>query len=256
MLLQVINVLSKRLDYILSELKVCQENDTDGWFITGKRDKEGFKSLVDGNLNLNQPDETKQPWNFNRNGNSWYGIHKILAGLRDAYVYADRKEARSILLKLADYITDFALKTNVDLFQGMLSVEQGGMNEVFADIYSLTGDKKYLKVAEKFNHINVIYKIANNEDVLSGRHANDQIPKFLGVARQYEFIDNDLLKGAAQNFWDIVIKDHTLVIGGNSCYERFGVSGQESKRLDYSSTETCNTYNMLKLSRELFHANR
>ncbi|MFV0419436.1 MAG: beta-L-arabinofuranosidase domain-containing protein [Dysgonomonas sp.] len=241
-----------RLDYILSELSECQNKANDGWFITGQNVKDGLQQLINGELSLNRPDETKQPWNYNQNFNSWYCIHKILAGLKDAYVYAEREEAKKILIKLSDYIADVALQSNSDLFQAMLSVEQGGMNEVMTDIYAITGNKKYLKAAEKFNHINVIYPIANGEDILFGRHANDQIPKFMGVARMYEFSDNELYKVAPQNFWNIVINDHTLAIGGNSCYERFGVAGQESKRLDYTSAETCNTYNMLKLSKQLF----
>ncbi len=245
-------VFSDRLDYILSELKKCQNQFDDGWFITGKRGKEGYEALLNGQLFLNQPDETKQPWNFNKNGNSWYCIHKILAGLRDAYVYADRSEAKEILIKLSDYIADLAIRSNSDLFQAMLSVEQGGMNEVLTDVYAITGNEKYLQAAQRFNHINVIYPTANGEDVLSGRHANDQIPKFQGVARQYDFINNKAFIRASENFWDIVIRDHTMAIGGNSCYERFGIPGEESKRLDYSSAETCNTYNMLKLSKHLF----
>lgn len=241
-----------RLDYMLSELKMCQDKTADGWFISGDRSKKGYEDLLNGNLSLNQPDETKQPWNYNHNGNSWYCIHKVLAGLKDAYVYAQREQAKEILLVLCDYIAEISNKSNSDLFQGMLAVEQGGMNEVLTDVYAITGDVKYLKAAEQFNHINVIYKIANGEDVLFGRHANDQIPKFIGVARQYEYINNELYKKAAEEFWRIVIKDHTLAIGANSCYERFGVPGEESKRLDYSSAETCNTYNMLKLSRQLF----
>lgn len=238
-----------RLDYLLAELKACQGNIPDGWFLGGR---EGYRQLLDGNLALNQPDETRQPWNYNRNGNTWYSIHKVLAGLRDAYEYAGRQQALDILLSLSDYITNLALKSNSDLFQSMLSVEQGGMNEVLTDVYAMTGDPKYLDAAQRFNHINVIYPVANGEDVLFGRHANDQIPKFMGVARQYEFVNNDLYLRAAGNFWDMVIRDHTLAIGGNSCYERFGRPGEESKRLDYSSAETCNTYNMLKLSRQLF----
>lgn len=242
----------ERLDYMLSELKECQENVENGWFITSKRNVQGYWDLLGGNLALNQPDETKQPWNFNKNGNSWYCVHKILAGLRDAYCYAGREQAKDILIPLVDFISDFALQANSDLFQGMLAVEQGGMNEVLADVYAFTGNEKYLKAAERFNHINVVYPSANREDVLFGRHANDQIPKFIGAARQYEFVDNELYKNAAINFWDIVLEKHTTAIGANSCYERFGIPGEESKRLDYSSAETCNTYNMLKLSRQLF----
>ena len=241
-----------KLDYLLDQLEECQQQRPDGWFITGEHGKEGYRQLLEGNVRLNKPDETGQPWNYNQNGNSWYCIHKIMAGLRDAYMYARRDKARKIMLPLADFISNVVLNSNRDLFQSILSVEQGGMNEVFTDIYRLTGDSKYLRTAERFNHINVIYPVANGEDVLFARHANDQIPKFLGVAKQYEFTPKDIYHRAAVNFWDIVIKDHTLAIGGNSCYERFGLPGQQSKRLDYTSADTCNTYNMLKLTRQLF----
>ena len=244
-----------KLDYLLSELKECQQQEEDGWFITGKRAKDGYKQLLRGEVVLNKPDETGQPWNYNKNGNSWYCVHKILAGLRDAYVYAGLEEAKNVLMPLADFIANIALNSNKDLFQSTLSVEQGGMNEVFTDIYAFTGNKKYLETAKCFNHINVIYPIANGEDILFGRHANDQIPKFVGVAKEYEYVDNKVYREAAQNFWDIVVDKHTLAIGGNSCCERFGLPGEESKRLDYSSAETCNTYNMLKLSRLLFLMN-
>lgn len=241
-----------RIDYMLQELKECQKQVPDGWFISGRGSREGYNQLVGGEVFLNKPDETKQPWSYNKNGNSWYCIHKVLAGLRDIYIYTGRDEVREILIPLADFITDIALKSNSDLFQSTLSVEQGGMNEVFADIYGITGNRKYMDVAERFNHINVIYTVASGEDVLFGRHANDQIPKFIGVAREYEYSPKEVYLKAARNFWDIVIRDHTLAIGGNSCYERFGVPGEESKRLDYSSAETCNTHNMLKLSHQLF----
>ena len=101
----------------------------------------------------------------------------------------------------------------------------------------------------------MIYPVANGEDVLFGRHANDQIPKFIGVAKEYAYDTKEIYRKAAENFWDMVVNNHTLAIGGNSCYERFGMPGEESKRLDYSSAETCNTYNMLKLSRLLFMMN-
>lgn len=241
-----------KLNSLLLELKECQEKVPDGWFITGEHERDGYKRLLNGEVFLNKPDETKQPWNYNSNGNSWYYIHKILSGLRDAYIYAHSDLAKDILLPLADFISDVVLNSNKDLFQSTLSVEQGGMAEVFADIYSITADKKYFQTAERFNHINVIYPTANGEDVLFGRHANDQIPKFVGVAREYEYSQNEVYHNAACNFWEIVINNHTLANGGNSCYEHFGLPKEETKRLDYSSAETCNTYNMLKLSKQLF----
>lgn len=241
-----------RLNYLLDELKECQEHTPDGWFITGKAGRDGYQKLLQGEVILNKPDETKQPWNYNSNGNSWYCVHKVMAGLRDAYTYAGLQQAKEILLPIADFIVNIVLNSNKDLFQSTLSVEQGGMSEVFADLYGMTGNRKYLQTSERFNHINVIYPTANGEDVLFGRHANDQIPKFVGAAKEYEYSSNEIYHKAARNFWDIVIGGHTVAIGGNSCYERFGLPGEESKRLDFSSAETCNTYNMLKLSRQLF----
>ena len=124
-----------RLNYMLSELQECQNQTKDGWFISGAGAKEGYWQLLQGNVILNRPDETKQPWNYNQNGNSWYCIHKILAGLKDAYVYAGCKQAKDILLPLADFIANIALNSNSDLFQSTLSVEQGGMNEVLSLIH-------------------------------------------------------------------------------------------------------------------------
>ncbi|MDR2805966.1 MAG: glycoside hydrolase family 127 protein [Dysgonamonadaceae bacterium] len=239
----------ERLDYIINELKRCQKQHQNGWFLGGEA---GFSTILYGKIQLDGPDETGQPWDFNQNGNTWYGIHKALAGLRDAYVYAGRQEALEILRPLCNFITELALNSNHDVFQAMLSVEQGGMNEILADVYSLTGEKKYLEASQRFNHVNVIYPVADGKDVLFGRHANDQIPKFIGVARQYQLTNKEIYLTAAEKFWNMVLDDHTLCIGGNSCYERFGIPGEESKRLDFSSAETCNTYNMLKLSKQLF----
>ena len=99
-----------KLNYMLDELQECQKQTPDGWFITGKRGKEGYLQLLQGNVVLNQPDETGQPWNYNQNGNSWYCIHKILAGLRDAYVYAGCRQAKDILMPLVGFYFSYSLE--------------------------------------------------------------------------------------------------------------------------------------------------
>lgn len=137
------------------------------------------------------------------------------------------------------------LKANPDLFDDYLDLEHGGMNAVFADLYALTGDKRYLEVSMKFNHQKVILNIADNKDVLNGRHANFQVPTFEGTARQFQLSGNEVSGRATQNFLDMVYCGHMNCIGGNSCYERFGIAGETTKRLGSSSSETCNTYNML-----------
>ena len=239
----------ERVNSIVSELKKIQANTDDGWFFGGR---DGFAKVQNGDLYLTKPDDAAQPWNFNENGNFWYSAHKVLAGLRDAYWYVVNNEAKDILLNLGEWILNWSQKTNSDLFQAMLSVEQGGMNEVIADLFSISNDQRYLELAHKFTHTNVIYPVAVGEDVLFARHANDQIPKFIGASRIYELSGVKTMQAAAFNFWDMVINNHTSVIGGNGLYERFGMPDEHTNRLGYSSSETCNTYNMLKLSRRLF----
>jgi uncharacterized protein len=238
-----------RVNNLIAEIKEAQATTTDGWFLGGK---EGLLKLQKGELLLGKPDEAGQPWSFNENGNQWYSVHKVLAGLRDAYWYTGNRDAKQILVKLGEWFANWSLKVNNDLLQAVLSVEQGGMSEVIADIYAITGDKKYLELARRFSHTNVIYPTAAGEDVLYARHANDQIPKFTGASRIYELAGDKVMKQAAFHFWDIVISDHTNVIGGNGLYERFGKPSEPTKRLGYSSSETCNTYNMLKLTKRLY----
>jgi uncharacterized protein len=238
-----------RSQKVIDCLYEIQSNTVDGWFLLGR---EGLLKLQEGELKLNKPDLVGQPWSFNDAGNCWYANHKILAGLLDTYIYTNNKKALEILIRLADWIYNWASHIRNDLFQGMLAVEHGGMNEIFADLFQITGDKKYLDLSIKFSQISVIYPIANGEDILVSRHANAQIPNFIGAARIYELSGNEVMGNAATNFWEMVIRNHTLVIGGNSLHERFGYPGEISKLLGYSSAETCNTYNMLKLTKSLF----
>jgi hypothetical protein len=136
--------------------------------------------------------------------------------------------------------------------QKMLGNEHGGMNETLANLYGLTGDEKYLQIALRFNHMAVIGPASKREDKLTGLHANTQIPKFIGTARQYELTGTDGLKTASRFFWDTVAKERSYVIGGHSDGEMFSPKERLSQALGPNTTETCNTYNMLKLTRHLF----
>ena len=239
----------ERVNMLVAEIKEAQATAPDAWFLGGKA---GLKMLRKDTLYLTKPDEAGQPWDFNKEGNLWYSLHKIFAGVRDAYLYTGNEDAKVILIKLSEWLENWASKVNSDLLQAVLSVEQGGMSEVIADVHAITGEKKYLELARSFTHINTVYPVAACEDVLCARHANDQIPKFIGASRIYELSGNKVMKDASFNFWDMVLRDHTSIIGGNGLYERFGKPGEQSKRIGYSSSETCNTYNMLKLSKRLY----
>ncbi len=182
----------------------------------------------------------------------WYTIHKIYAGLVDMYLLCGNQQALEVVAKACDWVKARTDKLSDEQMEKMLGVEHGGMNEVLADIYAITGDEKYLKLAQRFNHRAVLDPLAKCEDRLTGLHANTQFPKILGVGRQYELTGNEELRTIATFFWDVVTKERSYVTGGNSDGEVFSPKERLSQYLGPNTTETCNTYNMLKITRRLF----
>ncbi len=182
----------------------------------------------------------------------YYTLHKIHAGLLDMYVYCGNSQALDVCQKFADWAIARNARLSDEQMQKMLDTEHGGMNEVLANLYGLTCEKKYLTLAQRFNHMAVLGPASNREDKLTGLHANTQIPKFVGTARQYELTGQDWLKTASLFFWNTVVKERSYVIGGHSDGEGFSPKEKLSEAFGPNTTETCNTYNMLKLTRHLF----
>lgn len=182
----------------------------------------------------------------------YYTLHKLYAGLIDMYVYCDDSQALEVCKKFGEWVIERNAAFSEDRMQAMLGQEHGGMNEALAELYALTGEEKYLQVSLRFNHQAVIEPAAGRIDKLTGLHANTQIPKFVGTARQYALTGKDNLKTASVFFWDTVVKERSYVIGGHSDGEHFSPKENLSKAFGPSTTETCNTYNMLKLTRHLF----
>jgi DUF1680 family protein len=182
----------------------------------------------------------------------YYTLHKIYAGLLDMYAYCDNKQALEVCTKFADWALARNARLSEEQMQSMLDAEHGGMNEALANLYGLTGDRKYLEIAQRFNHMAVIGPASKRQDRLTGLHANTQVPKFVGTARQYELTGEEWLKTASVFFWDTVVNERSYVIGGHSDGEQFSPKERLSEALGPNTTETCNTYNMLKLTRRLF----
>ncbi len=181
----------------------------------------------------------------------YYTLHKILAGLEDMYVYGNDELALAMARKMGDWVVARNTRLTDEQMQAMLQTEQGGMNESLANLYGLTGDKKYLEMSLRFNHQRVVDPLEVGEDKLTGLHANTQIPKFIGLARQYELTGDSKLEAGASNFWNTVVEHRSYVIGGNSDGEMFTATNR-LWQMGPNTTETCNTYNMLKLTRHLF----
>jgi uncharacterized protein len=182
----------------------------------------------------------------------WYTLHKIIAGLADMYIYAGNKKA----LELAEGMSGWAYKKLNPLTPEQLALmmknEFGGMTEVAYNLYSITGNADDKKLAELFfDHI-VLDPLSNGIDDLPKLHANTTIPIIIGEARGYELTGDDMQKKIAEFFWQTVIDHHTYANGGNSDFEHFFAPDKLSEHLTARTTETCNTYNMLKLTRHLF----
>lgn len=233
--------LNKKLEYALSELAAVQSFDKDGYVSGVPRDC--FDQVFSGEFEVG---------NFNLGGSwvPWYSIHKIYAGLIDVHYITGSKLALEIVTKLADWAYNGLQSLTKDQFQRMLTCEHGGMNEAFADLYVITNDTRYLELAERFYHEKVLEPLAKGKDDLEGKHANTQIPKVIGVAKLYNITGKEKYKRIATFFWDQVVHYRTYAIGGNSIREHFGPENDEE--LGILTTETCNTYNMLKLTEILF----
>jgi len=182
----------------------------------------------------------------------YYTLHKILAGLLEMHEYCGNTQALVVARKFGDWVVARNARLTDAQMQVMLGMEHGGMNESLAELYAVTGDPKYLNTSLRFNHHKVLDPASAHEDKLTGIHANTQIPKFIGAARQYELTGEPSLKSAARFFWDSVVNERSYVIGGNSDSEHFSPKEHLSQALGPKTCETCNTYNMLKLTRHLF----
>jgi DUF1680 family protein len=234
-----------RINYVVDQLAECQKANGDG-YVTGIPDgKRVFAEVKAGNIRAK---------GFELNGvwSPWYTVHKIMAGLRDAWLLAGNAKAREVLRGMADWAFETTKGLPDSLFQRMLDCEFGGMNEVLADVYTITGDRKYLDLAEKFCHRAVMDPLVAEEDRLEGLHGNTNIPKLIGAARLYEVTGESRFARMSRFFWETVTRNHSYAAGGHGEYEHFGAPRRLSDRLSEGTMETCNTYNMLKLTRFLF----
>ncbi|KAF4344223.1 hypothetical protein FBEOM_1817 [Fusarium beomiforme] len=233
-----------RATYFVQELAKCQANNA----------KVGFnKGYLSG---FPESDITKVEDRTLNNGNvPYYAIHKTLAGLLDVYRRLGDQTAKDTMLSLASWVDTRTSKLSYNQMQNMLQTEFGGMNEVLADIAYYTKDAKWLKVAQRFDHAAIFDPLQQNSDKLSGLHANTQIPKWIGALREYKVGGDKKYLDIGRNAWNIVVNKHTYAIGGNSQAEHFRAPDAIAGYLTDDTCEACNTYNMLKLTRELWALN-
>lgn len=182
----------------------------------------------------------------------WYTLHKIYSGLIDQYLYCDIEQALDIVNKTAEWAYQKLMPLTEEQRNLMIRNEFGGVNASFYNLYSITGNPNHKKLAEFFYHNAVIDPLAEREDSLYFKHANTFIPKIIGEARNYELHADERSKGIAEFFWQTVIDHQTYCTGGNSHKEKFIPADKISEYLTGYTQESCNTNNMLKLTRHLF----
>jgi uncharacterized protein len=239
----------RRMEYMITELKACQvanEINNSDWgkgYVGGvPKSKAIWSTLQKGDFTA-----YRSAWV------PWYNVHKLYAGLRDAWIYTGNSDARTIFLKFCDWGINITSALTDEQMQSMLDTEHGGMNEIFADAYQITGDEKYLIAAKRFSHRMLLDAMSSDIDNLDNKHANTQVPKAIGFQRIAELTHDKNFTEAGRFFWETVTGKRSLAFGGNSRREFFpSASSCMDFVNDVEGPESCNSYNMLKLTEDLF----
>lgn len=248
-----------RLDEIIDALEECQEltvgTNYEGYIFGATLPTSAFKSDVDlqfDNIEAGRSNIVTQAWV------PWYTMHKILAGLNDSYEVAGNEKALTLANKLGKWIATRANGWSTSKQNTVLAIEYGGMNDALYQLYTITNASatlkaEFLKAAHQFDEVALFERVlGGSSNVLNYKHANTTIPKFLGAMARYEVTGEEKYLQYVEAFWQMVIDKHTYITGGNSEDEHFGADCiLDAERTD-ANNETCNTYNMLKLSRRLF----
>ena len=242
----------ERMNYFISELQRCADANAKNHPDWGK----GYVGGVPG---------SDRVWGGFKKGNfgayygAWvpfYNIHKMYAGLRDAWLYCGNEQARQLFLGFCDWAIDLTAELTDAQVEHALDTEHGGMNEVLADAYAMTGERKYLDAAKRFSHRRLLTPLSQRRDCLDNMHANTQVPKVIGFERIAELAGDEAYHNAGAFFWDIVTGERSLAFGGNSRREHFpSREACQDFVQDIDGPETCNTNNMLKLTEDLHRRN-
>lgn len=238
----------KRMEYMISELQLVLDANN-------QRPEAWCHNYIGGVPNSAKMWTAFSKGDFGPYFGTWapfYNIHKMYAGLRDAWLYCGNEQAKNLFLKFCDWAVDITRDLNDEQMEKMLGNEHGGMNEVLADAYAITGEQKFLDCARRFSHRMLLVPLENGKDCLDNMHANTQIPKVIGYQRIAELAHDVQYHNASEYFWEIVTRQRSLALGGNSRREHFPT---KENCIDYindiDGPESCNTYNMLKLTEDL-----
>lgn len=248
--------LKEKSQTLIAGLEECQKKLGTGFLFGAKvEDKEDVEKQFDI-LEGKKKGETWVPW---------YNMHKVLAGLVDTYKYTGNETALLVAEKLGDWIYERVSKWDLKMNQKVLETEYGGMNDCLYELYSYSHNKHHLEAAQKFDEKALFLMAAKGEkNCLDGKHANTQIPKFIGAIKRYNVLkqlgeakqEDEAYLADAEKFFEMVVKRHSFVTGGISVMEHFRKDYHLDEIRTQTNCESCCAHNMLKLAKELFKATR
>ena len=248
--------LKEKSQTLIAGLEECQKKLGTGFLFGAKvEDKEDVEKQFDI-LEGKKKGETWVPW---------YNMHKVLAGLVDTYKYTGNETALLVAEKLGDWIYERVSKWDLKTNQKVLETEYGGMNDCLYELYSHSHNKHHLEAAQKFDEKALFLMAAKGEkNCLDGKHANTQIPKFIGAIKRYNVLkqlgeakqEDEAYLVDAEKFFEMVVKRHSFVTGGISVMEYFRKDYHLDEIRTQTNCESCCAHNMLKLAKELFKATR
>lgn len=248
--------LKEKSQTLIAGLEECQKKLGTGFLFGAKvEDKEDVEKQFDI-LEGKKKGETWVPW---------YNMHKVLAGLVDTYKYTGNETALLVAEKLGDWIYARVSKWDLKTNQKVLETEYGGMNDCLYELYSYSHNKHHLEAAQKFDEKALFLMAAKGEkNCLDGKHANTQIPKFIGAIKRYNVLkqlgeakqEDEAYLVDAEKFFEMVVKRHSFVTGGISVMEHFRKDYHLDEIRTQTNCESCCAHNMLKLAKELFKATR
>src|SRR3989440_4861642 len=235
----------ERADYLVKEMKEVQDKNGDGYLSALEGGREKWAEVAKGNIRSSF---------FDLDGmwSPWYTLHKTFAGLRDAYRYTGNRTAQEVEIKFATWAESILSKLDETQTQKMLNTEFGGMNDVLADLYGDTGDKRWLDLSHHFDHHAVLDPLARHQDILAGLHGNTQVPKLLGYLARYIYTGDKIDGAAAEFFWDAVALHHSYATGGDGRGEDFGTTDKNGDCRGGPTRKSSTEYYMLKKRRGLF----
>ncbi len=239
------NQFKTRVNYIVNELAICQKARKTGYVGAIPDEDRLWDEISKGEIRAKA---------FELNGVPipWYTLHKLWAGLIDAYRYTDNEQAKEVAVKLTDWAVKTFGKLTEDQLRQMLICEPGGMSEALADMYAITGNQVYLDLAEKFYDKEILDPMKENRDELAGKHSRTQIPKVIGISRLYELTGKPEYEVISLFYWQQMAHHHSYLNGGNSDHELLGEPDHLNDCLSAYTAESCNTHYMLKLTEYVF----